>query len=134
MKILFWSFFTASSGKFNIFDASNLILFQIIGFGKCINETTLARYFTIFICDRAIKLINRVHKYYNEKYAAKILLYLLLIWIPLFRFIIFSWFLEVHLGNALFTMSFILFLLFASFLLDSQWVIAHIFYFRTKCL
>ena len=44
-EILFISLFTTSSGRFNKFNAGNVILFQIKLFDRNIKETMLERYF-----------------------------------------------------------------------------------------
>ena len=65
--ILFLRSFTISSGKFNKFDASNLILFQIQVFGNDITETRLVSYITkvtarpSYTRFRVINQINKIH-------------------------------------------------------------------------
>ena len=67
LDILFLSLFAISSGKFNKFDASNAILFQIQVFGKDIKKTTLVSYITKVTADpsymrfRVINQINKIH-------------------------------------------------------------------------
>ena len=67
LDILFVSSFTTNSTRFSNFDIRNMILFQMKGFGRNINETTLARYFIkvtarpSFKQLRVIRQRDRVH-------------------------------------------------------------------------
>ena len=59
--------FTTSSARFSLFDARDVILFQIKTFGRNMKETTLARYYikvttrSSFTRLRVIRRINGIH-------------------------------------------------------------------------